>query len=114
MRNVLAAFCVLTIAACGGGDKSDAAIADSLSRDLQLAQQDSTNPMADTAANQQAYPQQKNQQPGCGFPIVRIVVVFSLSVGTVPSIVRPSETNAVMPDIIVRMHMHMPAAVYQP
>ncbi|MEZ4412039.1 MAG: glycine zipper domain-containing protein [Gemmatimonadales bacterium] len=50
MRNVLAAFCVLTIAACGGGDKSDAAIADSLSRDLQLAQQDSTNPMADTAA----------------------------------------------------------------
>lgn len=43
----------------------------------------STITMADTAANQQAYPQQKNQQPGCGFPIVRIVVVFSLSVGTV-------------------------------
>lgn len=50
MRTVLAAFCVLTLAACGGGDKSNAAVADSLSRDLQLAQQDSTNPMADTAA----------------------------------------------------------------
>lgn len=43
----------------------------------------STITMADTAANQEAYPQQKNQQPGCGFPIARIVVVFSLSVGTV-------------------------------
>ncbi len=50
MRNLLATLCVLTVAACGGGDKSDAAVADSLSRDLQLAQQDSTNPMADTAA----------------------------------------------------------------
>lgn len=56
MRTVLAAFCVLTIAACGGGDKSDAAIADSLSRDLQLAQQDSTNPMADTAATPASTP----------------------------------------------------------
>ncbi len=49
MRNLLTALCVLGLAACGGGDKSDAAVADSLSRDLQLAQQDSTNPMADTA-----------------------------------------------------------------
>ncbi len=50
MRTVLTAICVLGLAACGGGDKSSAAIADSLSRDLQLAQQDSTLPMADTAA----------------------------------------------------------------
>ncbi len=49
MRNLLAVLAVLSLAACGGGDKSDAAVADSLSRDLQLAQQDSTNPMADTA-----------------------------------------------------------------
>jgi putative transposase len=39
--------------------------------------------MPDTAANQAAYPQQKNQKAGCGFPIVRLVVVFSLAVGTV-------------------------------
>jgi putative transposase len=43
----------------------------------------STFTMPDTPANQAAYPQQKSQKPGCGFPIARIVVVFSLSVGTV-------------------------------
>ena len=56
MRHVLTAICVLGLAACGGGEKSDAAVADSLSRDLQLAQQDSTNPMADTAATPAAAP----------------------------------------------------------
>ena len=43
----------------------------------------STVTMADTPANQTAYPQLESQQPGCGFPIARIVVVFSLAVGTV-------------------------------
>ena len=42
-----------------------------------------TATMADTPANQAAYPQQKTQKPGCGFPIVRLVVGFSLAVGTV-------------------------------
>ena len=37
----------------------------------------------DTPENQAAYPQQKSQKPGCGFPIARILVIFSLSVGTV-------------------------------
>jgi hypothetical protein len=39
--------------------------------------------MPDTPENQAAYPQQKSQKPGCGFPIARILVIFSLSVGTV-------------------------------
>ena len=39
--------------------------------------------MPDTPANQAAYPQQKSQKPGLGFPIARILVVFSLAVGTV-------------------------------
>lgn len=43
----------------------------------------STITMADTAANQAEYPQQSTQKRGCGFPIARIVVVFSLAVGTV-------------------------------
>jgi hypothetical protein len=43
----------------------------------------STITMPDTPGNQEAYPQQKNQKPGCGFPLARIVVVFSLAVGTV-------------------------------
>jgi hypothetical protein len=43
----------------------------------------STLSMPDTAANQKAYPQSRSQQPGLGFPIMRICVIFALSVGTV-------------------------------
>ena len=39
--------------------------------------------MADTSDNQEAYPQLSSQAPGCGFPIVRIVVLFALSTGVV-------------------------------
>lgn len=35
----------------------------------------------DTPANQKAFPQQKVQKPGCGFPIVRIVALLSLATG---------------------------------
>lgn len=43
----------------------------------------STISMPDTPENQAAYPQAKTQKPGCGFPIARILVIFSLSVGSV-------------------------------
>jgi hypothetical protein len=43
----------------------------------------STASMPDTAANQKAYPQSRSQKPGLGFPVVRVVVIFSLAVGTV-------------------------------
>lgn len=43
----------------------------------------STITMPDTEANQAEYPQQSSQAPGCGFPIARIVLIFSLAVGTV-------------------------------
>lgn len=43
----------------------------------------STVTMADTPENQQAYPQQSGQAAGAGFPIARIVVVFSLAVASV-------------------------------
>src|ERR1700722_1903042 len=39
--------------------------------------------MPDTEANQAEYPQLSGQRRGCGFPIARIVVVFSLAGGTV-------------------------------
>lgn len=38
--------------------------------------------MPDTAANQQAFPQSRAQKAGLGFPLVRMVVLFSLAVGT--------------------------------
>jgi len=43
----------------------------------------STITMPDTSENQAEYPQVPGQRRGCGFPIARIVVVFSLAVGTV-------------------------------
>ncbi len=42
----------------------------------------STVSMPDTPANQAVYPQQANQKPGLGFPLARIGVLFSLSVGS--------------------------------
>jgi hypothetical protein len=39
--------------------------------------------MPDTPANQKAYPQPPTQKPGVGFPLLRLVVLFSLAVGTV-------------------------------
>jgi putative transposase len=43
----------------------------------------STVTMPDTPENQAAYPQLESQAPGLGFPIARLLVVFSLAVGTV-------------------------------
>lgn len=43
----------------------------------------STAKMSDTQANQNEYPQVKNQKKGIGFPIVRFVVVMSLTMGTI-------------------------------
>lgn len=39
--------------------------------------------MPDTSENQAQYPQPRTQAPGAGLPIARIVVIFSLAVGTV-------------------------------
>ncbi|NEQ18597.1 MAG: IS4 family transposase [Microcoleus sp. SIO2G3] len=39
--------------------------------------------MSDTPKNQAAYPQHPNQAAGCGFPIAKIVVMFSLATGAV-------------------------------
>jgi hypothetical protein len=43
----------------------------------------STAIMADTPANQRAYPQLSSQKPGLGFPIARFVVIFCLATGSV-------------------------------
>ncbi|WP_292864605.1 IS4 family transposase [Nostoc sp. LPT] len=41
----------------------------------------STVSMPDTVENQKVYPQPSNQKPGCGFPIAKIGVIFSLATG---------------------------------
>ncbi len=37
--------------------------------------------MADTADNQRQYPQLSNQKPGCGFPLMKVLALFSLASG---------------------------------
>src|SRR6266436_437575 len=37
--------------------------------------------MPDTPKNQRAYPQSREQKPGCGFPVMKVVGVFSLATG---------------------------------
>lgn len=37
--------------------------------------------LADTSKNQRAYPQSGNQKPGCGFPLMKLVGVFSMATG---------------------------------
>jgi hypothetical protein len=41
----------------------------------------STTQLPDTAANQRRYPQPAAQKPGCGFPVLKFVVLFSLASG---------------------------------
>jgi len=41
----------------------------------------STTQLPDTAANQKRYPQPTAQKPGCGFPVLKFVVLFSLASG---------------------------------
>jgi hypothetical protein len=43
----------------------------------------SSTQLADTRANQKRYPQPGSQKPGCGFPVMKFVVLFSLCSGAV-------------------------------
>ena len=48
--------------------------------------------MPDTQANQERYPQPKNQKPGCGFPVMRIVAGFSVATGAVLDVAKGALT----------------------
>lgn len=41
--------------------------------------------LPDTEANQDVYPQPAGQKPGCGFPVMKLVALFSLSTGALLS-----------------------------
>jgi hypothetical protein len=43
----------------------------------------STTQMADTDSNQKKYPQPSTQKPGCGFPVMKFVALFSLKSGAI-------------------------------
>jgi hypothetical protein len=65
-----------------GADLEAKHIAKVLWHGLRLRVADGTGiSMPDTPENQAAYPQPSGQAPGCGFPVLRLVVVFSLFTG---------------------------------
>lgn len=43
--------------------------------------------LPDTAANQKEYPQPSGQKPGCGFPVMKLAVLFSLASGALLAVV---------------------------
>jgi len=57
----------------------------------------STLSLADTPANQRAYPQLASQKPGCGFPLLKIVGLFSLASGTLLGYAKGNKHSAELP-----------------
>jgi len=47
----------------------------------------STTQLPDTKKNQKRYPQPSAQKPGCGFPVLKFLVLFSLSSGAILRVV---------------------------
>jgi hypothetical protein len=53
--------------------------------------------MSDSNDNQAEYPQHGNQSAGCGFPILKLVVVFSLVTGAVAAVcIAPWSTSEIV------------------
>jgi Transposase DDE domain len=53
----------------------------------------STTQLPDTKANQRRYPQAGGQKPGCGFPVLKFLVLFSLASGAVLQVVMAGWRN---------------------
>jgi hypothetical protein len=53
--------------------------------------------LADTPKNQAAYPQSASQKPGCGFPLLKLVGLFSLSSGSLLGYAKGNKHLAELP-----------------
>ena len=53
----------------------------------------STTQLSDTPQNQKACPQPGSQKPGCGFPVMKLAVLFSLAGGAVLNVIMDSLHN---------------------
>lgn len=53
--------------------------------------------LPDTRKNQRAYPQSSSQAPGCGFPFLKLVGLFSLSTGSLLGYVTGNKHQAELP-----------------
>lgn len=50
--------------------------------------------LPDTPANQAKYPQSRSQQPGCGFPLMKLVVLMSLASGAVLAVAKGNKHHS--------------------
>ena len=72
--------------------------------------------MADTVENQKEYPQQQGQLKGCGFPIMRCVMLFCLGTGgeldiaTAPFRGKQTGENSLLQTIIGLLFLASPAS----
>jgi hypothetical protein len=53
--------------------------------------------LADTPANQRAYPQSQSQKPGCGFPLLKLTGLFSLASGALLGYAKGNKHLAELP-----------------
>ena len=53
--------------------------------------------LADTPANQRAYPQLQSQKPGCGFPLLKLTGLFSLASGALLGYAKGNKHRAELP-----------------
>lgn len=59
--------------------------------------------LPDTPANQAAYPQHPGQQPGCGFPLLKVVALFSLTTGALKGAIH-EVWSAYEPKLLRQLH----------
>jgi hypothetical protein len=59
--------------------------------------------MPDTAANQAVYPQHSNQAVGCGFPIAKLMVMFSLATGAAVGVLIDSFKTS---EVVLARHIY--------
>jgi Transposase DDE domain len=64
--------------------------------------------LADTTENQAAYPQSASQKPGCGFPLLRLVGLFSLSSGALLGYAKGNKHLAELPLLFRLRHLFEP------
>lgn len=83
LRTMIAALTLMVLAACGGGDRSDMATADSLNRDLQMAPVDTTAEL--------------NDRPGASAPAPATAPRSAARRATQPSPSAPRETSPAAP-----------------
>lgn len=91
-RTMIAALTLVAVAACGGGDRSDRAAADSLSRDLQLAPMDTTAELNDrptaSAPAQRAPASRPATQPATPAPAPRSLAAGATLTATTTAEIR--------------------------